>query len=175
MTNSLVAPIRVVLFQPEIPQNCGNVGRMCAFTGCPLHLIRPLGFSLDDRYLKRSGMDYWQHLDLTVHDDWAEFRRMSDRPKRVWLFTTHASTCVWDVEFAPGDALLFGNEGHGCPDWLHTEIGAEQRVTLPRFSAIPLRSLNLSTAVGIATYEALRQLRGTKAVDLCRNPPPPKG
>jgi tRNA (cytidine/uridine-2'-O-)-methyltransferase len=150
--------LHVILFQPEIPQNCGNIGRLCAFTGCRLHLIKPLGFSLDDRYLKRSGMDYWQHIDLRIHEDWHSFRASADAPQRIWLLTTHATTRCWDVQFATGDGLLFGNEGHGCPEWLHREIGDAQRITLPRFHPAPLRSLNLATSVGITTYEALRQI-----------------
>jgi tRNA (cytidine/uridine-2'-O-)-methyltransferase len=152
--------LQIILFNPEIPQNTGNVGRLCAFTGTRLHLIEPLGFSLDDRYLRRSGMDYWRHLDVRVHASWQAFRAAPDSPPRIWLFTTHASRCYWDAAFEPGDALLFGNEGHGCPDWLHREIGADWRLTLPRYNEQPLRSLNLSTAAGIAAYEALRQFAG---------------
>ncbi len=150
--------LQVVLFEPEIPQNTGNVGRLCAFTATRLHLIEPLGYSLSDRYLKRSGMDYWSHLDLLVHASWQAFRKHPDFPKRIWLFTTHAEKSFWQADFQRGDALLFGNEGHGCPDWLHKEIGNEHRVRLPSYSKQPLRSLNLSTAVGIASYEALRQI-----------------
>jgi tRNA (cytidine/uridine-2'-O-)-methyltransferase len=153
----MAQPLEIILFEPEIPQNTGNVGRLCAFTGARLHLIEPLGFSLDDRYLRRSGMDYWQHLDVTRHASWEAFRAAPGTPERIWLFTTHATRTHWSARFQPGDALLFGNEGHGCPDWLHAEIGEERRLTLPRFNEQPLRSLNLSTAVGIATYEALRQ------------------
>jgi tRNA (cytidine/uridine-2'-O-)-methyltransferase len=151
--------LSIVLFEPEIPQNTGNVGRLCAFTGTRLHLIEPLGYSLSDRYLKRSGMDYWSHLDLSVHASWEDFRSNSQFPKRIWLFTTHATKSFWEADFLPGDALLFGNEGHGCPEWLHHEIGNEHRVRLPSFNQQPLRSLNLATAVGIATYEALRQIK----------------
>jgi tRNA (cytidine/uridine-2'-O-)-methyltransferase len=151
------SPLQIILFQPEIPQNTGNVGRLCAFTGTRLHLIEPLGFSLDDRYLRRSGMDYWKHLDIHRHASWDAFRESESFPKRIWMFTTHANKTYWDVTFSPGDALLFGNEGHGCPDWLHKEIGDEHRIKLPQFNQQPLRSLNLATSVGIAAYEALRQ------------------
>ncbi|MEX0326865.1 MAG: tRNA (cytidine(34)-2'-O)-methyltransferase [Puniceicoccaceae bacterium] len=153
----MAQPLSIILFEPEIPQNTGNIGRLCAFTGARLHLIEPLGFSLDDRYLRRSGMDYWQHLDVTTHASWEAFKASDAFPKRIWLFTTHAAQSYWSVRFQPGDALLFGNEGHGCPDWLHKEIGEDHRITLPRFNDQPLRSLNLSTSVGIAAYEALRQ------------------
>ena len=153
----MAADFDIILFQPEIPQNTGNVGRLCAFTGARLHLIAPLGFSLDDRYLRRSGMDYWQHLEVSVHDSWEVFRNSGKFPERIWLFTTHAEKGYWSADFLPGYSLLFGNEGHGCPEWLHEEIGDAFRLTLPRYNPQPLRSLNLATAVGIATYEALRQ------------------
>lgn len=149
--------LHLVLYCPEIPQNTGNVGRLCAFTDCRLHLIRPLGFTITDSHLKRSGMDYWYELDLHIHDDWAAFRASPAAPRRLWLLTTHATQRHWDAPFAPGDGLVFGNEGHGAPAWLHEEIGESYRLTLPRFSEKPLRSLNLSTAVGIAAYEALRR------------------
>jgi tRNA (cytidine/uridine-2'-O-)-methyltransferase len=151
--------LHIVLFQPEIPQNTGNVGRLCAFTDCRLHLIRPLGFEITDRHLKRSGMDYWKELDVHYHDDWQAFEQSPLAPKRLWLFTTHATQNHWDVHFEESDGLVFGNEGHGAPDWLHERIGIEQRITIPRFSEVHLRSLNLSTSVGIAVYEALRQVR----------------
>ena len=148
--------LHVVLFNPEIPQNTGNVGRLCAVTGCRLHLVHPLGFTITDRHLKRSGMDYWQELDLHHHDDWEAFLGSDVRPQRMWLFTTRAERGFWDAGFADGDGLVFGNEGHGAPDWLHEQL-ADTRITIPQFNPA-LRSLNLSTAAGIATYEALRQV-----------------
>jgi len=105
----------IALFQPEIPQNTGNVGRLCAITGTRLHLIHPLGFTITDRHLRRSGMDYWKSLDLREHRDWETFRR-AEGERRTWLFTTRATRTFWDAEFQPGDLLLFGNEGHGVPD-----------------------------------------------------------
>ena len=150
--------LHLILFQPEIPQNTGNVGRLAAYVGARLHLVRPYGFTITDRHLRRSGMDYWERLDLHEHADWPAFRESAVRPQRLWLFTTRAERSFWDADFAAGDGLLFGNEGHGCPDWLHADVGDPWRVTLPRFSEDPLRSLNLSTSVGIAAYEALRQI-----------------
>src|SRR5690606_5736636 len=150
--------LHVVLFQPEIPQNTGNIGRMCALTRSRLHLIHPLGFEITDRNLKRAGMDYWYSLDVHEHADWAAFKASPAAPKRLWLFTTHATRRHWDAGFADGDGLVFGNEGHGAPDWLHAEFGDERRVTIPHANA-ELRSLNLSTAAGVACYEALRQTR----------------
>lgn len=153
--------IHVVLFQPEIPQNTGNVGRMCALSGSRLHLIHPLGFKITDRNLRRAGMDYWFSLDVHEHADWQAFRASPAAPGRLWLFTTRAQRSFWDVRFQDGDGLVFGNEGKGAPLWLHDET-AEHRVTIPHANPA-LRSLNLSTAAGIATYEALRQVGGPRA------------
>lgn len=150
--------IHVVLFQPEIPQNTGNIGRMCALTKSRLHLIHPLGFEITDRHLKRSGMDYWHSLDVHHHQDWAAFRASPLAPARLWLLTTKTTQSYWDVTYADGDGLLFGNEGSGAPEWLHAEIGPAQRITIPHANP-ELRSLNLSTAAGIACYEAQRQLQ----------------
>jgi tRNA (cytidine/uridine-2'-O-)-methyltransferase len=150
--------LHIVLFNPEIPQNTGNIGRLCSFVNARLHLIRPLGFTITDRHLKRSGMDYWHHLDVHYHDDWDAFASSADTPKRIWMLTTKASQSHWNAHFEAGDGLLFGSESKGCPDWLHSRIGNEHRIKLPCFSDHPLRSLNLSTSVGIAAYEALRQI-----------------
>jgi len=151
--------LHIVLFQPEIPQNTGNIGRLCAITESRLHLIHPLGFIITDRQLKRSGMDYWHALDVHHHADWQAFRESDAAPKRLWLMTTKATKSFWEADFADGDGLVFGNEGHGAPGWLHDEIGDAHRITIPQANP-ELRSLNLSTAAGIATYEALRQTRG---------------
>lgn len=149
--------LHLVLFNPEIPQNTGNVGRLCALTRSRLHLIHPLGFQITDRHLRRAGMDYWRSLDVHEHADWAAFRASPAGPKRLWLLTTKTEQSFWEVAYADGDGLLFGNEGHGAPEWLHAEVGAAQRITIPHAND-SLRSLNLSTAAGIACYEALRQV-----------------
>ena len=149
--------LHVVLFQPEIAPNTGNVGRMCALTRSRLHLIHPLGFEITDKNLKRAGMDYWRSLDVHEHADWKTFRASPDAPRRLWLFTTKTEKSFWEVRFADGDGLVFGNESSGAPDWLHAELGETARVTIPHANAT-LRSLNLSTAAGVATYEALRQI-----------------
>jgi tRNA (cytidine/uridine-2'-O-)-methyltransferase len=149
--------LHVVLFQPQIPQNTGNIGRMCAVTRSRLHLIHPLGFEVTDKNLKRAGMDYWFSLDVHHHADWAAFKASAVAPARLWLFTTHATRGFWDVRYADGDGLVFGNEEAGAPDWLHTELTDPQRVKIPHANG-ELRSLNLSTAAGIATYEAYRQV-----------------
>ena len=150
--------LSIILFQPQIPQNTGNVGRLCAITRSTLHLIHPLGFKIEDRHLRRSGMDYWHSLDLVEHASWDDFLESPRRPKRIWLFTTKAKQSFWDVQYEPGDGLLFGNEGAGAPEWLHDWVGEENRVTIPH-AETELRSLNLSTSAGIAAYEALRQFQ----------------
>lgn len=149
--------IHVVLFQPEIAPNTGNVGRMCALTRSRLHLIHPLGFVIDDRNLRRAGMDYWRSLDVHEHADWTAFRGSDVAPRRLWLFTTKSERSFWEARFEDGDGLVFGSESSGVPEWLHAEIGAERRVTIPHANPA-LRSLNLSTAAGVAVYEALRQI-----------------
>jgi tRNA (cytidine/uridine-2'-O-)-methyltransferase len=154
--------IHVVLHQPEIAPNTGNIGRMCALTGSRLHLIHPLGFVINDRNLRRAGMDYWKSLDVHEHADWAAFKASPVAPKKLWLFTTHAAQSFWDVRFSDGDGLVFGNEGSGAPAWLHEELGAGQRVTIPHANPT-LRSLNLSAAAAVGTYEALRQIGTLRA------------
>ncbi|MEM0965173.1 MAG: tRNA (cytidine(34)-2'-O)-methyltransferase [Verrucomicrobiota bacterium] len=149
--------LHVALRCPEIPQNTGNIGRLCAITGCRLHLIHPLGFTTTDRHLRRSGMDYWHSLDKRDHENWESFRE-NEGTRRTWLFTTRANQSFWDVSYSPGDLLLFGNEGHGCPEAVHQAIGTRQSVKIPHPRS-DLRSINLATSVGIAVYEALRQLR----------------
>jgi tRNA (cytidine/uridine-2'-O-)-methyltransferase len=156
--------LHIVLFQPDIPQNTGNVGRLCAVTQCRLHLIHPLGFEITDRHLKRAGMDYWRQLDVHEHESFEALLASPVRPERLWLFTTKSKQGFWDVTYQDGDGLMFGKETSGAPEWLHDWFGEERRVTVPQWNPLT-RSLNLSTCVGIATYEALRQLRGpgTKA------------
>lgn len=150
--------LHIALFEPEIPQNTGNIGRLCAVSRCRLHLIHPLGFTITDRHLRRSGMDYWHSLDVHHHENWDAFKASECGPSRIWMFTTRSSGSFWDATYQEGDGLLFGKETSGCPDWLHHEVGADRRVTIPHYNE-EMRSLNLSTSVGIAAYEALRQLR----------------
>lgn len=149
--------LHVVLYNPEIPQNTGNIGRLCAVTGMRLHLIHPLGFKISDKHLKRSGMDYWHELDIVEHADWEAFEKSDQAPKRLWMFTTKTEKSFWEPKYQDGDGLLFGNEGKGCPSWLHERLGDEYRVNIPHFKA-GMRSLNLSTSAGIAAYEVMRQL-----------------
>lgn len=152
--------LHIILFQPQIPQNTGNIGRTSSITCSRLHLIHPLGFTITDKQLKRSGMDYWKELDAHHHENWQAFldSGLGPSPERIFLLTTHATSFHWDVAFEDGDGLLFGNEGNGAPDWLHDSIGDKRRIKIPHFND-SLRSLNLSTAMGIVTYEAMRQLK----------------
>ncbi|HEY7120654.1 MAG TPA: tRNA (cytidine(34)-2'-O)-methyltransferase [Tepidisphaeraceae bacterium] len=147
--------LQVALLQPEIAPNTGNIGRLCVATGTPLHLVRPLGFVLSDRNLKRSGMDYWHRLRLTVHDDDDSFFR-AVAPARVWLFTSKSDRSLWDAPMADGDILIFGSETRGISDRVKEQF-PERLVRIPQASGE--RCLNLATAVGVALYEALRRIR----------------
>jgi tRNA (cytidine/uridine-2'-O-)-methyltransferase len=151
--------LHIVLHRPEIPQNSGNIGRLCALTRSRLHLIHPLGYTITDAKLRRAGMDYWHSLDVHHHDDFSAFQKSPEGPVpgRLWLLTTKATKTIWDADFADGDGLLFGSESCGVPDFVSGAIPPEFHVTIPQFDPA-LRSLNLSTAAGIAAYEALRQI-----------------
>ena len=144
----------VVLFEPEIPPNTGNVIRLCANTGAKLHLIEPLGFSLEDRQLRRAGLDYHEWVTLCVHPDLDTFRKIA-APRRVFAFSTRANRLYTDVRYEGGDALLFGPETRGLPEKLLMSLPAEQRLRLPMRPGN--RSLNLSNSVAIAVFEAWRQ------------------
>jgi tRNA (cytidine/uridine-2'-O-)-methyltransferase len=145
--------LHIVLYQPEIPHNTGSVGRTCVAAGAKLWLVRPLGFRLDDYYLRRAGLDYWQHLEWEVVDDWDAL--IGKLPRRQpWYFTKTAETSYTQVRFVDGDILVFGNESQGLPPSL-LEANRQWLLRIPiRAQA---RSLNLSNAVGIVTFEALRQ------------------
>ncbi len=148
--------LHVVLYQPEIPQNTGNIGRSCVAVGAKLWLVRPLGFHLDDRYLKRAGMDYWQHLDWEAVDDWATIeQKLAGR--NFWLFTKTATRLTWEAEFQPCDVLVFGSESSGLPEQLRQSHLAHC-VKFPMHEAV--RSLNLASTVNAALYEAVRQFGG---------------
>jgi tRNA (cytidine/uridine-2'-O-)-methyltransferase len=147
--------LHVVLVAPEIPPNTGTIARLCAATRIRLHLIRPLGFSLDDRYLKRAGLDYWPYVDVVVHDDWAAFENLYP-DARAHFFSARASRSYTTAEFACGDVLVFGSETKGLPPDLLRRHKQDTYV-IPIFSP-DVRSLNLSNAVSVVVYEALRQL-----------------
>ena len=147
--------LHVILFQPEIPPNTGNVIRLCANAGASLHLIRPLGFELEHAKLRRAGLDYHEFVNVLAHADLEACFAMLQRP-RVFAFTSHASRRFTDALFADGDALLFGRETSGLPEAVLQAIPEPQRLRLPMQP--DNRSLNLSNAVAIAVYEAWRQL-----------------
>jgi tRNA (cytidine/uridine-2'-O-)-methyltransferase len=147
--------LHVVLFQPEIPPNTGNIIRLCANSGAALHLVEPLGFRLDDARLRRAGLDYHELARVRRHASWADY--LADAGgRRTWAFTTRASCSYADARYRDGDALLFGPESRGLPDALLGEAGIERCLRLPM--APGSRSLNLSNSVAIALYEAWRQL-----------------
>lgn len=148
-------PFNVVMVEPEIPQNTGNVARLCAATGSRLHLVRPLGFLLSDRHMQRAGLDYWQHLDLTVHDSLQDFLDHSRQEGgALYLMTTSGRKAYHEARFVQGDWLLLGSETRGLPHWL-----------IERYAAgclrIPMqpgrRCLNVSNSAAVVLYEALRQ------------------
>ncbi len=149
----------LVLVHPEIPQNTGGIGRLCVSNECSLHLIKPLGFSLDDKYVKRAGMDYWPHLDWHVYEDWEEFlERNPGAP--MWFFSTKASRSYWEVEYPEGCYLVFGSEGSGLPPEFYQRYG-EQLVQIPMTGEFH-RSLNLANSAAVGLYEALRQNRSIR-------------
>ena len=148
-------PLHVALVEPEIPPNTGNVARLCAATGCALHLIEPLGFAIDDRELKRAGLDYWDRLDVVVHPSLTAFLEISASAGR-WFFSTRGRVRYTDAAYQYGDVLVFGKETRGLPDEL-LERFPDRILRLP-MRANSTRSINLSTAAGIATYRALEAL-----------------
>ncbi len=158
---------RVVLYQPQIPPNTGNVARTCAATGCELHLIEPLGFSISDRHLRRAGLDYWPWVSLHRHGDLEQFQaQRRRRGGRLVALSSQAEASYTDFRFHPDDWLLFGRETDGLPNAL--QASAEALLTIPmarraREGQGGVRSLNLSVSVGIVLFEALRQM-GSAAV-----------
>ena len=147
--------LRIVLYQPEIPPNTGNIMRLCANTGCSLHLIEPLGFDLEEKRLRRAGLDYREFADVRLYPDLAEFRR-SHPDCRLLALTTKGATPYHQVQYREQDALVFGPETRGLPTELLDSLDSDQRLRIPMKGNS--RSLNLSNAAAIVTYEALRQL-----------------
>ena len=143
----------IVLFEPEIPPNTGNVIRLCANTGCRLHLIEPLGFQLGDRQLKRAGLDYHEYASVQVHKDWAAL--LQALPGRRFAFSSKATKRFDCVRYLPGDALIFGPETRGLPGEVLASFDPQLRLRLPMVAAS--RSLNLSNAVAVVVYEGWRQ------------------
>ncbi len=146
----------VILVEPEIPPNTGNVIRLCANAGAQLHLVRPLGFELDDRRMRRAGLDYHEWQPLQVHDSLAQaFTAIGAPAPRCFALTTKASRLINEVSFLPGDVLVFGRETAGLSEQQRAQFGPEQRIRLPMH--VGQRSLNLSNAVSVVLYEAWRQ------------------
>ncbi len=151
-------PLHIVLLAPQIPNNTGNIGRTAVATGCVLHLVHPLGFDMDEKALRRAGLDYWKNLDCREHDCWETFLEVQ-QPRRLWLYTTRSRRPHWNARFQTGDYLLFGSENGGAPEHIHRHVtrtcGEEHLVNLPMRPEA--RSLNLATTVCAAVYEGLRQ------------------
>lgn len=144
--------LNIVLYQPEIPQNTGNIARTCVLTDSTLHLIKPLGFSIDEKAVRRSGLDYWKDLKLEVHESYEEFIKKYGN-ERIFLATTHGGEFYSDEKFEPGDFIMFGRESSGVPEDVHN---AHTGIRIPMIQT-STRSLNLSNTVSIVAYEALRQ------------------
>lgn len=145
----------VVLIEPEIPPNTGNIGRLCLATGSTLHLVKPLGFSTDDRELKRAGLDYWKEVDVQLWDSFTDLQKAQDSNARLFFLTTKSDQAYYDVRFRSGDFLVFGRETKGLPEVL-LAAHSKQLLTIPMQGT---RSLNLATAVAIVLFEAMRQQR----------------
>jgi len=150
--------LHVALWEPEIPPNTGNVARLCAVTGSRLHLVAPLGFRIDDKDLRRAGLDYWDKVHAAA---WASFDELLEAERvpqeRLHLFTGHGGTSLWQARFVAGDYLVMGDEVGGLPQAL-LDLYASRQVRVPMIAEPSARSLNLSTCTGIAVYEALRQI-----------------
>ncbi|MCA9293482.1 MAG: tRNA (cytidine(34)-2'-O)-methyltransferase [Phycisphaerales bacterium] len=161
---------RVVLHEPEIPNNTGNIGRTCIATGCSLELIKPLGFDTSVKALRRAGLDYWPRLGVREHDSWADFVRTEGGddalPPRIWMLTTKTSRPVWDAPINRGDVLLFGKETAGLPADI-LERYADRAITLPMLPTE--RSLNVATAVCAVVYEGIRQLAAAGSVRIAQD------
>lgn len=148
----------IVLLAPQIPNNTGNIGRTAMATGCRLHIVHPIAFDMDEKAVRRAGLDYWHLLDVKEHTSWESFLE-TEHPTRLWLYTTKSTQPYWCATFEHGDYLLFGNEQNGVPqevhDWVEQTQGTQARLTLPMVEGA--RSLNLATAVCAAVYEGFRQ------------------
>ena len=162
MSDSLDLPahqLSLALFSPQIAPNVGNIGRTCVATGTSLHLVRPFGFALNDAKLKRAGLDYWDRLDVKVHDDLESFLA-STKDHRLWFFDSIGSTSIWDAQFKDGDVLCLGSETRG----IDPEILSQNPSRVLRIPQSPgERCLNLATSAGIVLYEALRQIGVNRA------------
>jgi len=151
----LKRPFKIVLHEPEIPQNTGSIGRLCLSTQSELHLIEPLGFELTDKYLKRAGLDYWQYINLKQHKNFESFLEQVEDKDKLVFFSKKSGTTHFEYSFQQGSYLVFGKETAGLPDWILEQF-PDQIVRIPMVDA-RVRSLNLAMATGIGLYEAIRQ------------------
>jgi len=149
--------LHIVLFEPEIPPNTGNIMRLCANTGAHLHLIEPLAFDIDDKRMRRAGLDYQEWENINIHKNFSDFMNHSDiKEKRIFACTTKAKNNYHEISYQAGDVLLFGPETRGLPENIRMQIGIQNNIRIPMKAES--RSLNLSNSVAIILYEALRQL-----------------
>ena len=156
-------PFNIVLVEPEIPPNTGNIARLCAATNTKLHLVHPLGFKITDKDLKRAGLDYWHLLNIEEYENWNIFVETPRRGVSTWFISTRGEKNIWDIEFNPGDFLIFGSETKGLNENILNQ-NKDKIVSIPMNGLT--RSLNLSTAVGIVLYEALRQCKERELVEI---------
>lgn len=148
-----MANLNIVMYQPEIPQNTGNIARTCVLTDAKLHLIKPLGFKIDDKQIKRCGMDYWKDLELEIHESYEAFIEKYGN-NRIFLATTHGGKFYDEEKFEPGDFIMFGRESSGVPPEVHEK---HKGIRVPMIQT-STRSLNVSNTVAVVAYEALRQI-----------------
>jgi len=148
-------PLHIVLVEPEIPPNTGNIARLCACTGCQLHLVHPLGFSLDDRSLRRAGLDYWPHLAVGEHANWQQLCATLGGDRYWFALSTKGVKTLWQASFTPGSVLVMGSETRGLSAAIREAVTT---LRIPLRGDAPVRSLNLASACAVATYEALRQI-----------------
>ena len=147
----------IVLFEPEIPQNTGSIGRMCVSTDTRLHLIKPLGFELTDKYLKRAGMDYWQYIDLNIYENWEDFLAKNPQDIKLYFFTTKTERSFWECPYEEDAYLVFGSESKGLNEYLYQKY-EDNQYTIPMTGKFH-RSLNLACSAGIVLYEGLRRFK----------------
>lgn len=153
---------KIVLIEPEIPNNTGNIGRTCVGTYSELHLVGSLGFEISDKQLRRAGLDYWPHLEFFQHPSWEDWWGLVEDPSRVFFFSTKVDKPYFEAQFQAGDWLVFGKETKGLAPWI-IEKYSKQTLTIPMQG--PIRSLNLATAVATVTFEGIRQLQQGSILD----------
>lgn len=147
----------VVLVEPQIPPNTGNIGRLCIATKSRFHLVKPLGFDISEKAVRRAGLDYWKHVDLVQHESYAEFRASLPKEAKLWFFSKFAKRSLYEAKFSAGDYLVFGKETTGLPEEVKTNESPDSLLRIPMPGSDIVRSLNLAGSVHIALYEGLRQ------------------